>query len=166
MAGQWIKMRSGLMEDPAVWRIGRAIDEPAYSVVALLYWLADWFEQQGHQGKMEVDNRAIDLYVGHLDFAGALEDEGWLESNGCVRFLSGFCSTSRQRKSLGRAIRAEILHGAACAACGSSSGLCIDHIVPVVRGGTCERENLQPLCQSCNARKGRMTMDEFMEARQ
>ena len=41
-----------------------------------------------------------------------------------------------------------------CAACGSTDGVHIDHIVPVAKGGTSERSNLQPLCWYCNGAKG------------
>jgi 5-methylcytosine-specific restriction endonuclease McrA len=33
--------------------------------------------------------------------------------------------------------------------------LTVDHIVPLCRGGLNSRENLQPLCMECNARKSR-----------
>ena len=42
-----------------------------------------------------------------------------------------------------------------------SSAYHIDHIVPLVRGGSNWPENLQLLCGSCNRSKGRLTMDEF-----
>jgi len=41
-----------------------------------------------------------------------------------------------------------------CLHCGTNEKLTIDHIVPWVKGGGNEMENLQTLCQSCNSRKG------------
>jgi len=50
--------------------------------------------------------------------------------------------------------------GGKCAECGSSEKITIDHIVPVVLGGTNAIENLQPLCSSCNSSKGAKLKDE------
>lgn len=41
-----------------------------------------------------------------------------------------------------------------CLHCGTGENLSIDHIHPVVLGGTNDRENLQTLCRPCNSRKG------------
>ena len=41
-----------------------------------------------------------------------------------------------------------------CQHCGATSDLTIDHITPLVRGGSNELDNLQFLCKSCNSRKG------------
>jgi len=41
-----------------------------------------------------------------------------------------------------------------CQVCGSTDGLCIDHIVPASRGGDSSDDNLQVLCISCNTKKG------------
>lgn len=41
-----------------------------------------------------------------------------------------------------------------CASCGTASDLTLDHIYPWSRGGTHRLDNLQPLCRSCNSRKG------------
>jgi len=51
-----------------------------------------------------------------------------------------------------KAIREKIL-SSDCAHCGTTEQLTIDHIVPVIEGGTDDEENLQALCRSCNARK-------------
>lgn len=41
-----------------------------------------------------------------------------------------------------------------CKSCETPYNLTIDHIMPIARGGTNDLENLQPLCKSCNSRKG------------
>uniref|UniRef100_A0A6H1ZEI5 Putative homing endonuclease n=1 Tax=viral metagenome TaxID=1070528 RepID=A0A6H1ZEI5_9ZZZZ len=46
-----------------------------------------------------------------------------------------------------------------CLACGKAGELTIDHIVPLSRGGVHDGSNIQPLCASCNAKKGKKTMD-------
>lgn len=48
-----------------------------------------------------------------------------------------------------------------CFCCGREKPLHIDHIVPVVQGGTDDITNLQPLCALCNRRKG----DRFVDYR-
>jgi 5-methylcytosine-specific restriction protein A len=44
-----------------------------------------------------------------------------------------------------------------CKICGSKSTsnkpLEVDHIIPIVRGGTNDKENLQAVCRSCHIRK-------------
>lgn len=40
-----------------------------------------------------------------------------------------------------------------CQDCGSTDHLCIDHIIPVNRGGDSSPENLQVLCKPCNSKK-------------
>ena len=37
----------------------------------------------------------------------------------------------------------------------------LDHIVPLVHGGSHTRDNLQVLCKSCNLKKGNKTQEEF-----
>jgi len=43
--------------------------------------------------------------------------------------------------------------GNKCVQCPATSKLTIDHIIPVLRGGSDEPENLQTLCRSCNSQK-------------
>lgn len=44
--------------------------------------------------------------------------------------------------------------GCRCKKCGSSEILCLDHIIPVSRGGKSDLSNIQLLCFSCNSKKG------------
>ena len=52
-----------------------------------------------------------------------------------------------------------LLVGGRCVKCGQIAELTIDHIVPVSVGGRNDISNLQPLCMSCNSRKGTKTID-------
>ena|SRR6185312_5249815 len=45
--------------------------------------------------------------------------------------------------------------GRTCVGCGAKDRLEVDHIVPRSRGGRNDDANLQVLCRSCNASKGR-----------
>jgi 5-methylcytosine-specific restriction endonuclease McrA len=47
-----------------------------------------------------------------------------------------------------------VAHGYKCVRCGEPKPLTVDHVVPVSLGGTSDIGNIQPLCQSCNSRKG------------
>ena len=53
------------------------------------------------------------------------------------------------------ALRAYVIHrdGHACVRCGATSNLIADHIVSRRNGGRHHPENMQCLCQPCNARK-------------
>ena len=51
-----------------------------------------------------------------------------------------------------------------CAYCGYrriAASLDIDHMIPVVKGGSNDESNLQVICRSCNQRKGDQTDQEF-----
>lgn len=50
-------------------------------------------------------------------------------------------------------------YGSVCACCGAAEPLCADHIVPLSKGGTSYISNIQPLCRTCNSRKGSQTID-------
>lgn len=57
-----------------------------------------------------------------------------------------------------------IEQGSCCAACRadlSITGYHVDHAIPISRGGSNGKANLQLLCPTCNLRKGALTMDEF-----
>ena len=52
-----------------------------------------------------------------------------------------------------------VLYGPRCLACGTTSNLTIDHIVPLVKGGSNTIDNKQVLCKRCNDSKGTKTID-------
>lgn len=53
-----------------------------------------------------------------------------------------------------RAVARRILQGEECEICGSGQRTSVDHITPLVLGGTHAAANLRILCGSCNSRKG------------
>lgn len=57
-------------------------------------------------------------------------------------------------------VRREVLD-ASCAYCGGPFPTEVDHILPVSRGGTADRENLAPACSACNGEKLDFTPEEW-----
>lgn len=49
--------------------------------------------------------------------------------------------------------------GRRCLKCGATSSIVKDHITPIYQGGSDSIDNLQPLCNACNGRKGSDTTD-------
>lgn len=60
------------------------------------------------------------------------------------------------RQKMSPALRQEVYEsdGFACVICGTSENLEIDHIIPVSKGGTDDRINLQTMCAHHNRKKG------------
>ena len=58
----------------------------------------------------------------------------------------------KSRPNIPWQIKQEIWH-MPCAVCESIGDALIDHIIPFSKGGSSERENLQPLCGRCNGLK-------------
>jgi 5-methylcytosine-specific restriction endonuclease McrA len=50
-------------------------------------------------------------------------------------------------------------HDNRCVMCGEQKKLTADHIVPIVKGGSSNIDNIQPLCKSCNSKKATRTID-------
>lgn len=71
-----------------------------------------------------------------------------------------------ERKSWRKGLKQDLMRiqDNTCVYCGyrrTASGLEIDHIIPVVRGGSNDQSNLQVICPHCNRRKGDQTDEEF-----
>jgi hypothetical protein len=127
-----------------------------------LYRLAGWFQAYANYGQMSLSSAAlIDKFVGTDGFAEALREVGWMRFHKTTITLFGFCEASAVRKSLGIKIRRQVLSAGKCAACGKTEDLVVDHIVPIVRGGSSDISNLQALCAPCNRSKGRKLPTEW-----
>jgi hypothetical protein len=92
---------------------------------------------------------------------------GLLEKVGLDYRMVGLCSLGSRdgpsRRSMQPRLQEVIERlGASCVYCDAIDvPLQVDHIIPVVRGGGDEIENLAPACERCNKRKGSKTASEF-----
>lgn len=50
-------------------------------------------------------------------------------------------------------------YGRRCLSCRSTNNISIDHIIPISKGGQHNCLNVQPLCRSCNSKKGARCTD-------
>ena len=79
MAGDWIKMRCDLAEDPAVIGIAEALGVDEYLVVGKLHRLWSWADRQSVDGNaIGVTHSWIDRYLRAPGFAAAMLAVGWL----------------------------------------------------------------------------------------
>lgn len=79
MAGDWIKMRMDLPEDPAVIGIAQATGLDEDTVVGKLHRVWSWANRQTIDGNARtVTSSWLDRYVGVTGFSQAMVDVGWL----------------------------------------------------------------------------------------
>lgn len=79
MAGDWIKMRTALANDPAVIAIALDLDKSEFEVVGMLHHLWSWADSQSQDGHIKrVTEKWIDRYVHHTGFAKSMVAAGWL----------------------------------------------------------------------------------------
>jgi uncharacterized phage protein (TIGR02220 family) len=117
MAGDWIKMRSNLWDDPRVSRLCDLTNQTEATIIGGLYWLWATADQHTENGCMPgLTLRQIDRKTNIADFGKSLCDVGWLadDSQGVmiVRFEehNGTSAKRRcveaQRKANGRKLSA------------------------------------------------------------
>lgn len=79
MAGDWIKMRIDLAEDPAVIGMAEALGLDEFAVVGRLHGLWGWADSQSRDGHARgVTEKWIDRKVQRDGFAAAMVAAGWL----------------------------------------------------------------------------------------
>lgn len=82
MAGDWIKMRGNLWDDPRVSGICDLIDATEASVIGGLYWLWSTADQHTEDGILPgLTLRSIDRKTALPGFGSALVDIGWVEAS-------------------------------------------------------------------------------------
>lgn len=83
MAGDWIKMRVNLADDPAVVRLGNSLKITRHEAVGLLHYLWGWADAHTDNGVVKgVNSEWLDTYTRKPGLAAALESVGWLEITG------------------------------------------------------------------------------------
>lgn len=79
MAGDWIKMRDNLWDDPRVAMLCDITDQPEAMIIGALYWLWTTADQHTENGILiGLSTRSIDRKTGVKDFAQALIQINWL----------------------------------------------------------------------------------------
>lgn len=72
---------------------------------------------------------------------------------------------AREAASLSIRIRREVLQSGPCAYCGDLFPDEVDHVIPVSRGGTSDRDNLAPACIRCNRDKFSLLLTDWSAVR-
>ena len=79
MAGDWIKMRTTLADDPAVIAMAERLGEDEFTIVGRLHYFWSWADAQSRDGHAPgVTKRWIDRYCRCEGFADAMIAVGWL----------------------------------------------------------------------------------------
>ena len=102
MAGDWIKMRGNLWDDPRVSRMCDLTGQSEASVIGGLYWLWAAADQHTEDGVMQgLSLSAINRKVGIKKFGEALTEVGWIadhpEGTRIVRFEEHNGASAKRR---------------------------------------------------------------------
>lgn len=104
---------------------------------------SDMFSYENRRGASIFTSKVVDAILHAADEYGLID----LEQETYLNY--------RRASKLSKLKRSYVLERDShrCARCGDIENLTIDHIHPVIRGGTDDLHNLQVLCHSCNASK-------------
>lgn len=79
MAGEWIKMRADLHDDPAVFRLSTLLKTDKFSVIGRLHTFWSWVDRHSVDGRVDgAASTYVDEVVRQEGFADALVVVGWL----------------------------------------------------------------------------------------
>lgn len=94
MAGDWIKMRMDLQDDPAVLHMARTLGCDAFAVIGRLHRLWCWADRHvDAKGVAQwVDFDFVDAECRQPGFAEAMSQVGWLERDGNALMFPNFCT--------------------------------------------------------------------------
>jgi 5-methylcytosine-specific restriction endonuclease McrA len=81
-----------------------------------------------------------------------------------ARTFKGLRTGAMTMRSIWDDERIRLLAPHACAYCGATDALAVDHLVPRSRGGSDGGENLLIACRPCNSRKGARDLLAWMES--
>ena len=102
MAGDWIKMRGNLWDDPRVSKLCDLTNQSEVAIVGGLYWLWAAADQHTEDGVMTgLTLRQIDRKTGIQGFGAALCAIGWLEDRAdgvCIVNFEEHNGTSAKRR--------------------------------------------------------------------
>jgi hypothetical protein len=80
MAGEWIKVRGDLLDDPAVFMISKKLGLDRFQVVGRLVRFWTWADKLAVDGVVDgVDTTTVDAICDTVDFGAALVSIKWLE---------------------------------------------------------------------------------------
>ena len=82
-----------------------------------------------------------------------------------ARLQRGLLDGTMRMRSLYFDERIKLTAPQACCYCGDTKRLCMDHLIPKIRGGPDGSDNLVWACRSCNSSKGGRDMLEWMQAK-
>ena len=87
MAGDWIKMRVDLTDDPVVIAIADSLQIHETHVVGLLHKIWSWADKHAENGHAKsVTLSWVDRFIGVTGFADAMVSVSWMASDDGVKF--------------------------------------------------------------------------------